>query len=473
MVGDARICPQVAYVMAWQDYERVERLTAVNKYASYKIVICDFKRRWRRYLPSRGGGRYFYLDDICRELDQDYSFTERLSLVMIRPKTRGKRLVKRLVSRPFMQVMLNWLRSLVTFRSQFWLKMISPKVMKPSELFLRVLWAKPTNLVCNRLESVCLVEEGGVLWGCCVGMVKIPFGQIADGENDGYNSRWARIIKLSSLNHSYCFCDRKRCLYAQYQATPDPGLKALPTKHMPVMVGVSLDPTCNLHCQSCRKKPLVADSSEQAQMADVVTKLLNAEYFRQAPCVSLAGMGEVFYSPAYQKLLQSDCKFNELLIFSNGTLFDDNQWAKLQGKYQKIGVLISVDAATATTYRKIRGGDFNGLLQNLTKLGLRYAQGEMGYFDLNFVVQRDNFHEMVDFIHLAQRLHAHKVNFTRLNNWGTYTKREYRHKSLIIKGKYLNRELYTLLQNPLFNDPMVNLTAFQPYLANSAKRYGE
>ncbi len=56
LVGDARVCPQVAYVMDWQNYEMVERITDVSKYADYKIVICDFKRRWRRYLPSRGGG---------------------------------------------------------------------------------------------------------------------------------------------------------------------------------------------------------------------------------------------------------------------------------------------------------------------------------------------------------------------------------------------------------------------------------
>ncbi len=56
LVGDARICPQVAYVMDWQNYEQVDRLTDVNKYADYKIVICAFKRHRRHYAPVGGGG---------------------------------------------------------------------------------------------------------------------------------------------------------------------------------------------------------------------------------------------------------------------------------------------------------------------------------------------------------------------------------------------------------------------------------
>ena len=56
LVGDPRICPQVAYVMDWQDYEMVERLDDVDKYHDYKIVICDFKRKRKKYTPAGGGG---------------------------------------------------------------------------------------------------------------------------------------------------------------------------------------------------------------------------------------------------------------------------------------------------------------------------------------------------------------------------------------------------------------------------------
>ncbi len=58
LVGDKWICPQVAYVMGWQNYVMVEQLAGadVNKYADYKIVICAFKRHRRRYAPVGGGG---------------------------------------------------------------------------------------------------------------------------------------------------------------------------------------------------------------------------------------------------------------------------------------------------------------------------------------------------------------------------------------------------------------------------------
>ncbi len=58
LVGDKRICPQVAYVMDWQNCAMVERLSAedVIKYSDHKIVICDFKRKRKRYIPVGGGG---------------------------------------------------------------------------------------------------------------------------------------------------------------------------------------------------------------------------------------------------------------------------------------------------------------------------------------------------------------------------------------------------------------------------------
>lgn len=44
--------------MDWQNYAMVERLSAddLSKYADYKIVICDFKRKRKRYISVGGGG---------------------------------------------------------------------------------------------------------------------------------------------------------------------------------------------------------------------------------------------------------------------------------------------------------------------------------------------------------------------------------------------------------------------------------
>lgn len=85
LVGEPHICPQVAYVMDWQDYTMVERLDNQNvgKYQDYKIVICALKRYSKRYVLVRLRN-ILYLDDICRELDQqdNWSITDYIATTM-------------------------------------------------------------------------------------------------------------------------------------------------------------------------------------------------------------------------------------------------------------------------------------------------------------------------------------------------------------------------------------------------------
>ncbi len=73
LVGDKRICPQVAYVMDWQNYAMVEQLTSTNvaQYRDYKIVVCTFKRKSKNLVKIKTKTlKVIYLDDVCRLLDR-------------------------------------------------------------------------------------------------------------------------------------------------------------------------------------------------------------------------------------------------------------------------------------------------------------------------------------------------------------------------------------------------------------------
>ncbi len=472
LVGDKRICPQVAYVMDWRDYAQVEQLTDAESYRDYKIVVCAFKRKSKRLVHIKDKAlNISYLDDICRELDKDYSFAKQITA--IEPKTPWKQRAKRIILSRGVVWLLNGWRQRLTFRRQFWLKRLAPKFMKPSELLLRVIYAQPTNIVCDRLERNCLVDEAGNLWGCCTNMVKIPFGRIADEQTDVYNSRQARIVKLSSLNHSYCLCDLRRCFYARYVDHVDNTLKPRPSNVKPLVLEVAMDRSCNLRCPSCRREFHTADAAEQKKLDQITAYLQQQGWFDQAESITLAGMGEVFYSRSYRALLATDFKTKTVYLLSNGTLFNQANWNLVKDKFSEINVEISIDAATAATYRRLRGWDFDQLLKNLTLLGELRQTGKIKFLQFIFVVQKDNYQEMPAFVRLSKRFHVDRVQFLRLNNWGAFTRREYREKSLLLRNKSLTRNLYQVLQDPIFKDSMVDLTAFQPYLANSAKRYGK
>lgn len=106
-------------------------------------------------------------------------------------------------------------------------------------------------------------------------------------------------------------------------------------------------------------------------------------------------------------------------------------------------------------------------------LGNLRKEGKIQNLQFNFVVQKDNYKEMIKFIEMGKSFNADKILFTKLNNWGTYSKKEYLEKCLIIDKKYLNDDLYKTMQNPIFKERKVDLTTFENYISASKKIYGD
>jgi len=152
-------------------------------------------------------------------------------------------------------------------------------------------------------------------------------------------------------------------------------------------------------------------------------------------------------------------------------LFNESNWKWLEKKFSIIDVRISVDAATKETYRKLRGGSFDVLIKNLEMISKLHSQGKIREFILNFVVQCDNFHEMALFIELGKKLGVDFIEFQHMCNFGNLKTSEFLNRCLIIKNKYLDFELWKILQDPIFNDPIVDLRGFNRYIAVSNEYY--
>ncbi len=460
LVGDARICPQVAYVMDWQNYEQVEQLTDATPYRDYQIVVCTWRRQGKKLLKVHDQTlSVIYLDDICRELNQQYAADNYATAP---------------VNSLLKKVLLKTLRLLGKqgmICRQYWLHKVPARYLRPAELFLRVLYSPPTDIICDRVGRVCRVNPDGSMTGCLTGQL-LPFGNIkTQAPNTIYNDARARIIKLSSINHSYSLCNVHKCEFANRNIAPR--FKDLPPQDHPVVIELAIDEACNLNCPSCRREFNTGSPTTQTGIKHMVTQLLAAGWLDKAGSITLASMGEVFYSPHYRRLLATDFQRKQVFILSNGTLFNQANWALIKDKYEQIDVSISVDAATAATYRQVRGGDFKQLQQNLAMLSKLRQAGKINFLEISFVVQRANYRDLPAFVAWGKELHVDHIWFKELENWGTFTRKAYAHNRMVVKNRYLAPELYAVLQDPIFKEPMVDLTAFQPYLANSAKRYGE
>ena len=104
-------------------------------------------------------------------------------------------------------------------------------------------------------------------------------------------------------------------------------------------------------------------------------------------------------------------------------------------------------------------------------LGKLHREGKIRKYIFNFVIQRDNFREMPDFVRLAKTLGVDSINFQHMNNFGNLKKKQFLGKRLIVNNEYFDHELWEILQDPIFQDPIVDLRIIKPYLEASNKRY--
>ena len=86
-------------------------------------------------------------------------------------------------------------------------------------------------------------------------------------------------------------------------------------------------------------------------------------------------------------------------------------------------------------------------------------RGELAYLRFNFVVQKRNYLEMVPFVTWGEELGVDEIFFTKILNWGTYSKEEFSEISMMQEdGITPKPELIEVLNNPVIrNSSIVDL----------------
>lgn len=345
------------------------------------------------------------------------------------------------------------------------------EALRPSELLKQTMAAPMIGQShCKSpFEFVCVMTDGEA-YGCVSpGWTQWGFGNIKYQTcHDVWNSIHAKIFRLSILNRTFSFCKENYCYECdpQNKVVNDTDIQLEhDTCLYPRTVKPCIDYSCNLFCESCRQTPQVAKGEDLNEERFLAQRLIESEWLEHAENLNIAGMGEVFYSEIYRKLLydEVDQKRNTIQIFSNGNLFTRMEFEKLLQCYQSVEVEISIDAATKRTYEKLRrGGDWNKLMQNLGDLGEERIRGHMASFTINMIVQKENYQEIPEFIKLGKKIHADVIAIRPLTNWGTYSDEEYQEISMIShKNNWISEELKEVMRNPLLKESEVDYTWFQ------------
>ena len=336
-----------------------------------------------------------------------------------------------------------------------------PKFLNDNaEMFVKTITDIPVKRnSCKKPFEYLNIGVAGNLTHCCYEWLPKYVGNVFDTENMA-DTITSRIIRVSFMNQTYSFCNSLCCPYMSsnredillenYEINDDLYLK----EQEIVDVDVAFDNTCNLRCESCRSEYIIDKSVETINIAEKICKKMIPESRR----VTVAGNGEVFLSKAYAKIFEGFYPNTDLTILSNGNLFTIDKWKQIENHFKEVTMMFSIDAATKETYELVRrGGKWENLINGLQTASELRKRNLIKRFIIRFVVSKRNYLEMPRFVQLGIDMGCDLVDFTRIENWGTFTDEEFSDISMFINDQP-KTELRRILDLPIMGEKIVRYT---------------
>lgn len=401
----------------------------IEKSNKTMIIICDRKnQKYKKIFDKikyKEGENYIYLEDYAVVLDEPES--------------------------PRLQYL----------KDKFWYNDFHPKKSN-SEMFKEMIYTDPRyDFDCIMPFEYVQIQTYGFVYPCCQGWSKYNIGNIFfDSPSKVWNSTSAKLYRLSVINKTYALCEPSNCPSLCNPHNVNKRGTSHCTKENPTSVCLAFDYTCNLHCKSCRKERMNHNNNKDYQyMYNDIVRKLNKSNWLEARELYVASQGEAMLSKSYRKIIFSDStKRDSIIIHTNGTLLNKTNLDKLVEKYKDISLFISLDACTKETYESLRiGGNFDVLLKNLKYISELKKEGKIKYVSILYVLQRQNYKELVGTCKLAIELDFDRLDVTRIFNWGTYTDEEFKEVSMFYENAEPKEEVKKILEDPIFKSNKINV----------------
>lgn len=271
-----------------------------------------------------------------------------------------------------------------------------------------------TRPSCRHALTVVIQPDGTVYPCICSSWPKIKLGNIyQDDFFEIINSEDARAFRKQVHTGTYDLCRTDECL-PDFDPVASRLLDSVAVNDYeidhPRYYALNYDPTCNLVCPSCRPTKLGLHRDQRATILEFQERLFERGALENST-IHLTQEGDPFASQVYWRLLK---KLNKerppgtrLIIQTNGLGLTPKVVSELEDLHSAIGTIsISIDAATASTYAVVRGGDFGLLLNNLENISRVFVRTGKADLILNFVLQTANYQEVPQFLKLANDLGA-------------------------------------------------------------------
>lgn len=171
---------------------------------------------------------------------------------------------------------------------------------------------------------------------------------------------------------------------------------------------IILEPTnsCNLNCTGCQKDTKIKDKIGFLDINNA-TYLLS-DIGKYLSSVLLNGFGETLLYPHFRELIRfihSTFPKTKIIFFTNGLLLNESL-AEFIIQEEVYEIYFSLDSASSSTYKKIRGGNFLLLIENIKKLNEIKKRQKKSYplIKACFTIMEENKNELKDYFGLVHSL---------------------------------------------------------------------
>lgn len=325
----------------------------------------------------------------------------------------------------------------------------------------------------------------GEVFPCmCPAFVPYSIGNVLEAKSaeEIWNSTAAMEIRRSVLDGDYSYCSRTLCPYITSHKLPtrdaitDPVLIRYIETHAtrideaPEFVELNHDPTCNLACPSCRTEIIVSKAEEQDVFARAADEVILPLLKKVCGQTYITGGGEAFASKHFQSILgalnRDEYPGLGVILITNGTRLTPSRWVEYPHLAEMADiVMVSLDAARAETYEKLRTpAKWNVVIKNLEHMAQLRREGVLKALGLNFVVQKANFREMLEFVALGERLGADLLWFQRVSSYGSFDEATFADVDVTSPLHSDHAELLEMLRHPLMQRKEVHKILLDPLL---------
>lgn len=229
-----------------------------------------------------------------------------------------------------------------------------------------------------------------------------------------FNSQTVVKLRRSVIDQTFKYCDQTQCPKIWNLDQVDQIPYSASDKLKPKVLHLHIDQNCTLKCPSCRTG-IIYERLPNPNAVKILNELTRIYSDVTSEVIVFAdGYGDLFASLAYQNWL-NDPNLPECFKFcftTNGNLILKNIELIEKLKSQIDIITVSLDAATADTYQAVRGGNFNLLLQGIETLvskGIKVTT--------QFIVQRQNYLEILDYVELGKSLGVTHIGLQKLDYW--------------------------------------------------------